>query len=117
MSVSSRGDGKSQDVPALLVPSFDDLPHEQIKPGMFEYYVSDKSPFPGKTAGIIFFCPCGCHLPCLSFRYAGVDRPSWIWDNNREKPTLTPSINNPDGCKWHGYLTAGVFVPTPDRRG
>lgn len=35
--------------------------------------------------------------------------PSWRWDGDIERPTLTPSINCTGGCGWHGYLTAGVF--------
>ncbi len=32
--------------------------------------------------------------------------PTWNWDGNTEKPTLTPSINCGD-CKWHGFITNG----------
>jgi hypothetical protein len=35
-------------------------------------------------------------------------QPTWIWDGNREKPTLTPSIRL--GYTWHGFLTAGRLV-------
>ena len=31
--------------------------------------------------------------------------PSWIWNGNREAPTLTPSINVIG--RWHGWLKAG----------
>jgi hypothetical protein len=42
----------------------------------------------------------------------------WNWDGNVDAPTLTPSILHtkrvdgvyPDGCGWHGYLTAGEFT-------
>jgi hypothetical protein len=38
--------------------------------------------------------------------------PSWQWDGNREKPTLSPSIfvgmrSTPPG--WHGFVRAGVM--------
>lgn len=32
----------------------------------------------------------------------------WGWDGNRNKPTLTPSVNC-SGC-WHGYIRAGRCV-------
>lgn len=84
-------------------------------PGQFAYYVhySDKE----RVAGLLFICPCGCgELQSVGFHtpVAG-ERPLWHWDGNREKPTLTPSINilqlNDKGERigehWHGYLTAG----------
>lgn len=42
-------------------------------------------------------------------------RPSWEWDGNIEKPTLSPSIKSLGGDNgktemWHGHLVAGVFV-------
>lgn len=38
--------------------------------------------------------------------------PTWDWDGNREKPTLSPSINcNGNGCcGWHGFIQAGQLV-------
>lgn len=49
-------------------------------------------------------------------------RPCWDWDQNREAPTFSPSINclshnpsNPSekyaGCGWHGHIQKGVFNP------
>ena len=38
-------------------------------------------------------------------------RPSWVWDGDPFRPTLTPSIRcGPKGgpTHWHGHLTAGV---------
>jgi len=62
-----------------------------------------------QVAGLMFVCPCGCgvvgHLtirPCN-------ERPSWEWDGNQEKPTLSPSIQKTTDCRWHGFLRAGVF--------
>jgi hypothetical protein len=37
----------------------------------------------------------------------GIER-EWFWDGNEDKPTLRPSISDPD--TWHGYLTAGRLV-------
>lgn len=56
---------------------------------------------------IIFVCPCGCgDRRCLPV--TGDKR--WIWDGNKETPTLTPSILYLDGCGWHGFLTNGEFI-------
>ena len=35
--------------------------------------------------------------------------PAWLWDGNRDAPTLEPSIAcGPEGERdWHGYMTAG----------
>lgn len=39
---------------------------------------------------------------------------SWLWDGNKESPTITPSIRilggNGQPDKWHGWLTAGKIV-------
>jgi hypothetical protein len=32
----------------------------------------------------------------------------WLWDSNKEAPTITPSINVIG--LWHGYLTAGKLI-------
>lgn len=83
--------------------------------GQFEYYVYYSRP--DLIAGLLFICPCGCgELQGVGFstEISG-EKPVWNWDGNREKPTLTPSINilqlNDKGEKigehWHGYLTAG----------
>ena len=33
---------------------------------------------------------------------------SWDWDGNRERPTITPSVNCKD-C-WHGWIRNGEFL-------
>lgn len=96
-------------VPATLVDcTMDDGP---VPAGAFEYY-----DWQGSDGGILFGCPCGCgELKSVSFR--SERRPVWQWDGNREKPTLTPSINilqldeagRQIGEHWHGFLTAGEF--------
>jgi hypothetical protein len=58
------------------------------------------------TAGLNFVCPCGCES-ILGVSLAGPN--AWQWNEDRNKPTVTPSIRRLDGCKWHGYLTDGVF--------
>ena len=82
-----------------------------VPPGAFEYFS-----FLGPDGGILFGCPCGCgEMKSVSFR--SERRPVWNWDGNREKPTLTPSINilqldqagKQIGEHWHGFLTDGEF--------
>ena len=71
--------------------------------------------------GMLYVCPCGCgRLGGLRFRTdRKTERPSWIWDGNEDRPTLSPSIRHrpdPDGetpdlrCDWHGFLKAGVWT-------
>lgn len=38
---------------------------------------------------------------------------SWRWDGDRERPTLTPSINGGAGA-WHGWVQAGVMIDAED---
>lgn len=58
--------------------------------------------------GIAFVCPCGCGrdgwLPLKPERANG-----WEWNGDHAKPTLSPSILQSGGCRWHGYLTDGEF--------
>ncbi len=37
-------------------------------------------------------------------------KPSWAWDGNADRPTLTPSIDC-KACGWHGWLQSGEFRP------
>jgi len=62
----------------------------------------------GVVRGIAFRCPCGCGfeswLPVLP------DERGWHWNGSREAASTTPSILQSGlPCKWHGYLTDGVF--------
>jgi hypothetical protein len=36
---------------------------------------------------------------------SGESYPSWEWDGNGEKPTLTPSVHLPG--RWHGWFRNG----------
>lgn len=102
--VNPRGSAK-----AVLV---DDIGlNGPVPAGAFEYF-----DFHGPNGGILFGCPCGCgEMKTVSFR--SERRPVWQWDGNRERPTLTPSINILQfddagaqvGEHWHGFLTAGEF--------
>lgn len=58
---------------------------------------------------IIYICPCGCGMVGHVSVNKTKEQGAWQWDGNTEKPTLTPSILHTSGCKWHGYLTAGIW--------
>lgn len=78
--------------------------------------------YPGSTGHILFVCPNGKRCSVL-LGPTFVPRPAegkcnvWAWDGNRERPTITPSINcisekdgkPTGGCGWHGFITAGVM--------
>lgn len=81
---------------------FDTMAELEGVPGAFSFEAEDK--------GIFYNCPCGCDTKgFIPFRNKVTDRPSWNWDGNRDAPTLDPSIQRTQGCKWHGHLIAGVW--------
>lgn len=54
-----------------------------------------------------------CFVPRVGIADIPLNTPDgWQWDGNIEKPTLTPSLNSKlsDEKRWHGHLTAGVWV-------
>ncbi len=80
---------------------------------------------PGATGHMEFICPNGKHCAVL-IGPQPVPRPRpdacyvWGWDGNRDRPTLTPSINciaekdgkPTGGCGWHGwhgFITSGIL--------
>lgn len=78
--------------------------------------------YPTATAHILFECPnakrCSVLLgPGPALRPAPDRCHVWQWDGNRERPTITPSINciaekdgkPTGGCGWHGFITNGVM--------
>lgn len=95
-----------KETPAVLAESLfvDGYP---AAPGTFKYW--KVKPESEKPDGLNFVCPCGCES-VLGIQFTS-DRggPCWTWNGSREKPTCTPSILHLNGCKWHGYLTDGVF--------
>lgn len=95
-----EGDGKETWIDGALHRK--DLP-----PGASEWTSDSRREY----AGLLFVCPCGCGIVgSLTIRDAvATERPSWEWDGNVEKPTLSPSIQKTSSCRWHGYLRAGVF--------
>lgn len=58
-----------------------------------------------RPAILNFVCPCGCHAVHAAPLRAG----AWTWNGNKEFPSLAPSILSCAPCKWHGYLTDGIF--------
>lgn len=97
------------EVKANRVASWDFLKN----PGDF-LFTYDKQ---NRICGMVEKCPCGCGAEggisfvgeCYGTREASKGRPLWDWNGDEDKPTLIPSIQRTSGCKWHGFLTDGVF--------
>lgn len=80
---------------------------KDLAPGTCELFPS----VDGQSMSLRYICPCGCGRMRIVPAQTGekVER-RWLWNGNKNKPTLTPSINCLDGCKWHGFITDGVFT-------
>lgn len=80
----------------------DGIVNSKHPPGSIEW-LTDAS---GQVTTLGFVCPCGCQsvvtIPVFGHR-------AWNWNQDKEKPTLTPSILRRSGCRWHGWLTNGEF--------
>jgi hypothetical protein len=75
-----------------------------------------------KYDSLMFVCP-GCSaggprgfigLHMLPVNTTSLDRPSWEWDGNLDKPTLSPSILTRGGIGgkkaiYHSFLKEGIF--------
>lgn len=71
--------------------------------------------------GVAFDCPCGscgerAYIPFSNPIDGGPpvdpDRPHWQREGENFKVmTLSPSIQRMGGCRWHGHLVRGEFVP------
>jgi hypothetical protein len=48
-----------------------------------------------------------CRIPLMPHQKLA-NGASWVWDGNRERPTITPSINCHE-C-WHGFIRNGEFI-------
>lgn len=79
-------------------------------PGAFEFTLNHGDEMGAPPSGMIYVCPCGCgRAGFLGFRgRSNPERPSWIWDGNREAPTLSPSVHHVG--HWHGYLRGGYWT-------
>lgn len=65
---------------------------------------------PDELFCLYFTCPCGCGRVHAIPVHSGEKLDGhWLWNGSKEKPTLTPSILATVGCRWHGFLTDGVF--------
>lgn len=85
----------------------------------FEFLTLNYKPCPEdeKPARFGFECPKRTGHMCTGLLIDGathndgsrieIRNAMWKWNNNRERPTFTPSINC-SNCGWHGYITNGV---------
>lgn len=72
------------------------------RPGEFTFSENDDS--------LIYCCPCGCGIVReVDFDKGETPSPRWVWNRNREKPSMVPGLTATTGCKWDGYLIDGVF--------
>jgi hypothetical protein len=91
----------------MMVPAtkVDDVGDHLDKPGAYDIRIQGN----GEPGGMGFVCPCGCgregYLP-----FKPQPSPSWTFDGNTDKPTLSPSVLQVGGCRWHGWLRAGIWV-------
>lgn len=69
-----------------------------------------------RGVGMTLDCPCGCgerHYVAFIQPLDGGpalddDGPRWSRTGDSfEALTLTPSLQKPDGCRWHGFITKG----------
>lgn len=80
-----------------------------VNPGEIQYCCIVNT---DQICGMTFCCPCGCgdvsYLAFANNEYS--TEPCWQWNGEEEAITLKPSILRTVECKWHGWLTDGVFV-------
>lgn len=77
------------------------------RPGFWEFR---HHPIAGSY--MYFNCPCGCEFHDAINVVEANEKDKfggWLWDGNEQKPTLTPSLRRNTPCKWHGFLTSGVW--------
>lgn len=65
------------------------------------------------SCSLVYRCPCGCGdlrtIPIVYGPCPGTGHGPWGWNGDTTKPTTTPSIRHVDNCRFHGFLTAGVW--------
>ncbi len=88
------------DTPAKLKA---EMPCQPDKPGSYTFFQYGNDEPDAPMRGMSFACPCGCGA------ILGVNFNRWTWDGNREAPTISPSIQHLDGCRWHGFLRGGYW--------
>ena len=79
-----------------------------LPPGSGQWVNGHRS---GAVAALDFVCPCGCgKVRSVDVAIGGNKRHHvWNWNGDRERPTLSPSLDCLTGCRWHGWLTDGQF--------
>ncbi len=66
------------------------------------------SEYEGPWQVIEYICPCGCGKANMVTIYSdgrlnGEGR-GWFWNGDRDRPTLSPSLQQHTACRWHGHL-------------
>ena len=80
-----------------------------LPPGVAKW-LSDTEGKP--NSALTYTCPCGCGaVGAISVNTGEKEARAWQWDGNVDKPTLSPSIQKTWGCRWHGHLVNGEWVP------
>jgi len=82
---------------------------DPVKAEAVKYNSLFDNPKPGqycvKDGYLLFCCPCGCgsltNLPIDGSR---------VWQFNLIECSITPSIRQLVGCKYHGFLTEGFWI-------
>ncbi len=85
-----------------------------IKANKVSGYTDCKNPgdyyFADEYKAIIYMCPTGCgalgNIPLEPYD----NHAYWNWNGDKENPSLTPSIQKLDGCRWHGFFTNGEWI-------
>lgn len=66
-----------------------------------------------EVVGLLFVCPCGCGSVGDLSIVSGYGGHVWQMTGTYDSPTLRPSIQKTSPCRWHGWLTDGVFKVVP----
>lgn len=95
---------------------------DDVPVGTFDIEDGTVAGYPGATAHLMFVCPNNKRCAVLiGPQFVGRSEQGrlciWGWNGNKERPTLTPSINciaekdgkPTGGCGWHGFITNGVI--------
>jgi hypothetical protein len=72
-----------------------------------------------KADSLAFVCPAsdpsnpvlcgGGHGILIGIPGKPPESPSWAFNGDLQNPSLSPSVNCTGGCRWHGYLTNGIW--------
>lgn len=61
----------------------------------------------GVAEGVDFMCPCGCSVNYYLPVYSPKVERCWEYIDDKDGPTLRPSINHLSGCKSHFHIING----------